>query len=72
MTAPPAAAWTGAGEDEAAGQAVQDGTAGTAGPGQQDGDAGDGTSAAPDPGTEKPGTHDDAPAGGDREDAVPG
>ena len=63
---------TGAGEDETAGEAVQDGTAGTAGPGQQDGDAEDGTSAAPDPGTEQPGTHDDAPADGDREDAVPG
>ena len=69
---PAGSSLTGAGDDEAAGEAVQDGTAGTAGPGQQDGDAGDGTSAAPDPGTEKPGTHDDAPAGGDREDAVPG
>ena len=65
---PAGSSLTGAGEDEAAGQAVQDGTAGTAGPGQQDGDAGDGTSAAPDPGTEKPGT----PDGADREDAVPG
>ena len=63
---------TGAGEDETAGQAVHDGGAGTAGPGQQDGDAGDGTSAAPEPGTEQPGTHDDATAGGDREDTVPG
>ena len=66
---PAGSSLTGAGDDEAAGEAVQDGTAG---PGQQDGDAGDGTSAAPDPGTEKPGTHDDAPAGGDREDTVPG
>ena len=66
----------GAGDDEAAGEAVQDGTAGaartTAGRGQQDGDTGDGTSAGPDPGAEKPGTHDDAPASGDREDTVPG
>jgi hypothetical protein len=58
------------------GEAVQDGTPGTtgttAGPGQQDGDTGDGISAGPDPGTEKPGTHDDAPASGDREDTVPG
>jgi hypothetical protein len=69
---PAGSSLNGAGDDEAAREAVQDGTTGTAGPGQQDGDAGDGTSAAPDRGTEKPGTHDDAPAGSDREDTVPG
>ena len=71
MTAPRGSP-DGAGEDEAADEAGQDGTAGTAGPGQQDGDAEDGTSAAPDPGTEQPEPHDDAPADGDREDAAPG
>ena len=69
---PAGSSLTGAGGDEAAGEDGLKGTAETAGAGQQDGDAGASTSAAPDPGTEKPGTHDDAPAGGDREDAVPG
>ena len=69
---PAGSSLTGAGGDEAAGEDGLKGTAETAGAGQQDGDAGASTSAAPDPGTEKPGTHDDAPAGGDREDAYPG
>ena len=68
----PAGSLDGAGEDGAAGEHGPDGTAGTAGSGQQDGDAEDGTSAAADPETEQPEPHDDAPAGGDREDAVPG
>jgi hypothetical protein len=62
----PAGSPGGPGDGEAAGQAVQDATAGTASPGQQDGDA------EADPGTERARPHDDdAPAGGDREDAAP-
>ena len=68
----PAGSLDSAGEDGAAGEDGPGGTAGTAGSGQQDGDAEDGTSAAADPQTEQPEPHDDAPAGGDRGDAVPG
>jgi hypothetical protein len=44
----------------------------TADPAPEDGDAEAGTSAAPDPGTEKPEPRDDAPNGDGHEDAVPG
>lgn len=61
----------GPGGDETADEAGQDGTAETASPEQQDADAedsteaaaGDDTSDAPGPATEKPGPHDDAPDG---------
>jgi hypothetical protein len=63
----------GAGEDETAGSTGPDRTAGTDGPAPEDGGNAEGsTSAAPGPETEQPESHDDAPAGGDREDAAPG
>jgi hypothetical protein len=64
----------GTGEDEAVSGTGQDGTAEPSGPAPEDGDdteAEAGTSAAPDPGTQQPEPHDDAPAGDDHEDAVP-
>jgi hypothetical protein len=63
----------GTGPDDAAGGTGQDSTAGPGAAAPENGDRGEaGTSAAPDPGTGQPGPHDDAPAAGDREDAVPG
>ena len=61
----------GPGTGQTAAGAVQGAAAGTASPRQQDGDAGDGTSAAADPGTDKPRPHDDAPAGDSHQDAGP-
>ena len=59
----------GPGPGETAAGAVQGAAAGTTSPRQPDGDAEDGTSAAADPGTEKPRPHDDAPAGDSHQDA---
>jgi hypothetical protein len=61
----------GTGSLDGAGENALDGAAGTPGLGQQDGDAEDGTSSAPDAGTEQPGPHDAAAAAG-REDAASG
>jgi hypothetical protein len=67
----PGGSLDGAGEDETAGGTGQDGTAGTGDPAPEEGDAAE-ASAAPVPGTEQPGSHDDAPGAGHHEDAAPG